>query len=333
MGGDLGPRITLPAVLSFAHQHPNISLILFGDEAQLTSSSLASEAPDSPVKDFPANVELIHAPDTVAMTDKPAAALRSKQQSSMWKAVEAVANRQADACVSAGNTGALMAMGKFLLKTYPGIDRPAICKTIPTAGGHSYMLDLGANVECSSDQLVQFALMGSELAAALDANQDPRVKLLNIGAEAIKGNEEVRMASSMLEDNPHVNYQGYIEGDGIFRGEADVVVCDGFVGNVALKVSSGVAQLLAGELKQSFSSSVYGRLSGWFTRSLLRKWHNKFEPGRYNGASFLGLQGAVVKSHGAATVEGFLSALDVARDQVEKDIPHRINTRLARYFE
>jgi glycerol-3-phosphate acyltransferase PlsX len=326
MGGDSGPRVTLPAILSFARQNQNVQLVIVGDETQLAASLSDSQPPLE-------NIQLLHAPDVVEMSDKPATALRNKQQSSMWRAVELVANGEADVCVSAGNTGALMAIGKFLLKTFPGIDRPAICKTVPTAKGHSYMLDLGANIGCSSDQLVQFAIMGSELACALDGLDRPTVSLLNIGAEAIKGNEEVRLAASMLSENPHVNYLGFIEGDGIYRGDADVVVCDGFVGNVALKVSEGVAQLLVGTLSESFKDSQYGRVLGWFARPLLRNWHNKFEPGRYNGASFLGLQGAVIKSHGGTTADGFVSALQAAKEQVDKSIPQRINERLARFFD
>lgn len=315
MGGDLGPRSTLPAALNFAQEYLDTVLILVGE---------ASEIPPS----LPANVRAVLSTQVVTMDDKPAQALRHKQQSSMWKAIELVAKGEAHACVSAGNTGALMAMGKYLLKTFPGIDRPAICKAVPTRRGASYVLDLGANVDCTSEQLVQFALMGSALAESLGI-ASPTVGLLNIGSEDIKGNEQVRLASVLLDSNPHLNYIGYVEGNGIFNGDADVVVCDGFVGNVALKVSEGVARLLVVYLRESLPRGVFGYLIGQFARLSLRKWHSKIDPARYNGASFLGLQGVVVKSHGSVDAKGFGYALAVAKEQAERDTPHKINARLA----
>lgn len=315
MGGDLGPRSTLPAALNFAREHTDCELVLVGEAAEIPSS-------------LPPNVRSVVSTQVVTMDDKPAQALRHKQQSSMWKAIELVASGEAHACVSAGNTGALMAMGKYLLKTFPGIDRPAICKAVPTRLGSSYVLDLGANVDCTSEQLVQFALMGSVLAET-SGIAAPRVGLLNIGAEDIKGNEQIRVASGLLEQHPHLNYIGYVEGDGIFNGDADVVVCDGFVGNVALKVSEGVAKLLVVFLKESLPRGILGYFVGPFVRLSLRKWHTKIDPARYNGASFLGLQGVVVKSHGSVDVDGFGYALDVAKEQAERDTPNKINARLA----
>lgn len=315
MGGDLGPRSTLPASLKFAHDNQDVDLLLVGDASQTPSS-------------LPDNVHWLESSQVVAMDESPSQALRHKQDSSMWKAIESVASGRAHACVSAGNTGALMAMGKFLLKTFPGIDRPAICKSVPTRAGSSFVLDLGANVDCTSDQLVQFALMGSVLATVSGVEQ-PSVGLLNIGSEQIKGNEQIRLASTLLEANEHLNYIGYIEGDGIFDGRADVVVCDGFVGNVALKVSEGVARLLASYLTELLSGSWAGRLAGQITRPLLRKWHTKFDPARYNGASFLGLTGVVVKSHGSADANGFIYALMDAREQAACDMPQKINQQVA----
>ena len=315
MGGDLGPRSTLPAALNFAQEYLDTVLILVGE---------ASEIPPS----LPANVRAVLSTQVVTMDDKPAQALRHKQQSSMWKAIELVAKGEAHACVSAGNTGALMAMGKYLLKTFPGIDRPAICKAVPTRRGASYVLDLGANVDCTSEQLVQFALMGSALAESLGI-ASPTVGLLNIGSEDIKGNEQVRLASVLLDSNPHLNYIGYVEGNGIFNGDADVVVCDGFVGNVALKVSEGVARLLVVYLRESLPRGFFGYLIGQFARVSVRKWHSKIDPARYNGASFLGLQGVVVKSHGSVDAKGFGYALAVAKEQAERDTPNKINARLA----
>lgn len=315
MGGDLGPRSTLPAALNFAREHADCAVVLVGDATEIPSS-------------LPPNVRSVLSTQVVTMDDKPAQALRHKQQSSMWKAIELVASGEAQACVSAGNTGALMAMGKYLLKTFPGIDRPAICKAVPTRRGASYVLDLGANVDCTSEQLVQFALMGSVLAEA-SGIAAPTVGLLNIGSEDIKGNEQIRLASALLENNPHLNYIGYVEGDGIFKGDADVVVCDGFVGNVALKVSEGVARLLVVYLKESLPRGILGYLVGQFARISLRKWRTKIDPARYNGASFLGLQGVVVKSHGSVDVQGFGYALAVAKEQAERDTPNKINARLA----
>ncbi|WP_439134750.1 phosphate acyltransferase PlsX [Pseudomaricurvus sp.] len=315
MGGDLGPRSTLPAALNFAQMHPDASVVLVGD---------ASEIPSS----LPSNVRAITTTQVVTMDDKPAQALRHKQDSSMWKAIELVAAHEAHACVSAGNTGALMAMGKFLLKTFPGIDRPAICKAMPTQRGVCYVLDLGANVDCTAEQLLQFGLMGSVLAETAGVAK-PKVGLLNIGSEDIKGNDQIREASSLLEGSRDLNYIGYVEGDGIFEGHADVVVCDGFVGNVALKVSEGVARLVASYLKGGVAGGFLSRLFGQFARPFLRKWHTKIDPARYNGASFLGLQGVLVKSHGSVDAKGFGFALEVARDQAARKTPEKIQTLLA----
>ncbi len=320
MSGDLGPRSALPAALIFAQEHPDISLLLVGDQNFCPA-------------ELPENTQWITASQIVTMDDRPVQALRHKQESSMWKAILAVAEGRAHACVSAGNTGALMAMGKFLLKTFPGIDRPAICKAVPTSRGASIVLDLGANVDCRSEQLEQFALMGSVLAATAQNRGEgaapPTVGLLNIGSEDVKGSEQIRFAASLLEANPHINYQGFIEGNDIFAGAVDVVVCDGFVGNVALKVSEGVAKLLSDYLIEAMSGSWFGRLIGQITKPLLRKWHMKFDPARYNGASFLGLQGVVVKSHGSADEKGFGYALSVAKEQAINKIPQRINQQVA----
>ncbi len=321
MGGDLGPRSTLPAALIFAQKHPYIQITLVGDSAQLAENTLSNSLPQ--------NLSIVHAPDVVTMTDKPAQALRHKQQSSMWKVIEMVANGEAQACISGGNTGALMAMGRFLLKTFPGIDRPAICKEVPNQKGSSYVLDLGANVDCSAEQLLQFALMGSVLASISGHSSSPRVGLLNIGSEDNKGNEQIRMASSLLEANDYLNYTGFIEGDGLFSGDVDVVVCDGFIGNVSLKVSEGLAKFLAGQLREQLSANWWSRFVALLALPLLRRWQAKFDPSRYNGASFLGLQGIVIKSHGSADSAGFESALEAALEQVQANIPEKIDKVIA----
>jgi glycerol-3-phosphate acyltransferase PlsX len=316
MGGDLGPRSTLPACLEFALSHPEVALILVGNESLLT------------LPDFPPNIRFQHAPDVIGMADKPSQALRTKKDSSLWKVIELVASGECQACVSAGNTGAMMAIGRFVLKTFPGIDRPAICKYVPTQTGSCLALDLGANVDSTAEQLLQFALMGSVLARALGKSHEPKVCLLNNGSEDIKGNEKIRLAASMLRDNDALNYQGYIEGDQVFEGVADVVVCDGFVGNIALKISEGVARFLATGLKSELESSWWGRIVGLFAQPLLLKWHNKFDPAVYNGASFLGLQGTVVKSHGSADARSFRYALESSLEQVKHDVPQLINESL-----
>lgn len=321
MGGDFGPRVTIPAAFLFASANPLVNVVLAGDQAVMQTAFPADTV-------CPPNITFMHAPDVVGMAEKPASVLRNKRESSLWKVIALVAEGRADACVSAGNTGAMMAMGKHILKTCPGIARPAICKPMPTARGHCYMLDLGANVDCSAEQLLQFALMGSELASALDGVVSPRVRLLNIGEESTKGNDEVKLAAELLSANPHLNYVGFIEGDRIFQGDADVVVCDGFVGNVALKVSAGVVRFLASELRASIASSWRNRLMGWLAAPLLRQWRTRFDPGHYNGACLLGLQGAVIKSHGSADTDAFLCAIRIAHEQAVRQIPQRIHERL-----
>ncbi len=325
MGGDLGPRSTLPAAVNFAAQHPHVQLILFGLADTFSDFSPLSN-PSLP------NISLVNVSQVVEMDESPIAALRSKRDSSMWRAVEIVAKGEADACVSAGNTGALMAMGKIQLKTWPGIDRPAICRSVPTKDKPAFLLDLGANVECSSEQFLQFALMGSALmdgALVTEAKSSAKVALLNMGSEAMKGPEVVRAAAELLDSNEHINYVGFVEGGDIFEGVADVIVCDGFTGNVALKASEGVASLLASELRSSLYSSLWGRFVGWLARPILRQWQHKFDPATYNGASLLGLQGTVIKSHGGADSRGFEVALGVALDQAERQVPQQIERCLA----
>lgn len=316
MGGDLGPRSTLPASLEFALAHPHVDLMLVGNESAVS------------LPDLPPNIQFLHAPDTVSMSEKPSLVLRSKRQSSLWQVIELVASGDCQACVSAGNTGAMMAIGRFILKTFPGIDRPAICKYVPTRTGSCLALDLGANVDSTAEQLVQFAIMGSVLAQALGKAITPRVSLLNNGSEEIKGNEKIRVAASLLKENPAVDYSGYIEGDEIFNGDTDVVVCDGFVGNIALKVSEGTARFLADGLRSELGASWWGRVVGLFAQPLLLKWHSKFDPAVYNGASFLGLQGTIVKSHGSADARSFGFALESSLEQVRNDVPRLINESL-----
>ena len=329
MGGDFGPCVTVPAALSLVDTDPLVSILLVGDTSLIEQFLPAA---------YSSRISLLHTSDSVSMSDKPSKVLRHKRQSSLWLAIEHVKDGKVDACVSAGNTGALMAAGRFLLKTFPGVDRPAICKPVPTLrskeGGkpeltHCFVLDLGANVNCSAQQLLQFALMGSELASVVDGNFAPRVGLLNIGEEDIKGSETIKQAAKLLSAHSQINYVGYVEGDGIYSDAADVLVCDGFIGNIALKSSEGAARLMAKQLEQTFKSSVFARIIGQIARPLLLKWRNQFDPGRYNGASFLGLQGTLVKSHGNADKTAFENALKMAKDQGLKQLPEKISQSFA----
>jgi phosphate acyltransferase len=321
MGGDHGPVVTLAAAAQFLEMHPGVTLLLVGDEVLLRAQMATHGLVEGE------QVEVVHAPEVVAMAESPAVALRTKKKSSMRVAIDCVRNGSAQAAVSAGNTGALMATAKFVLKTLPGIERPAICTALPSLKGHTHVLDLGANVECNADHLFQFAVMGSVLVEAYDDNPAPRVGLLNVGAEAIKGNDTVKAASALLENGP-INYIGYVEGDDIYKGDVDVVVCDGFVGNVALKTSEGLAKMITQFLREEFGRSLLSKLAAAFALPVLKRLKNRLDPGRYNGASFLGLQGIVIKSHGGADVAAFSSALGVALREIEKDVPRRIDQRL-----
>ena len=261
------------------------------------------------------------------MDERPAQVLRGKPDSSMRQALELVRGGEAQACVSAGNTGALMALSRYLLKTLPGIDRPAMVTAMPTATGSCHLLDLGANVDCTAEHLYQFAVMGAVAAEALGVVR-PRVALLNVGTEEIKGNQQVKLASGLLRQVRELNYIGFVEGDGLYRGEADVVVCDGFVGNVVLKASEGLAALIAARLEAQFRSSPLARLAGMLALPLLRRLRDDLRPAQHNGASFLGLQGIVVKSHGAAGPEGFRSAIRRALAEIRENLPQRLHGRL-----
>ncbi len=321
MGGDHGLPVTLAAAARFLNERPHVTTLLVGDEtllrAQLANYRLVEGE----------RVVIVHAPEIVAMGESPAVALRTKKKSSMRVAIDCVRDGSAQAAVSAGNTGALMATAKFVLKMLPGIERPAICTALPNRKGHTHVLDLGANVECNADHLFQFAVMGSVLVEAYDDNPSPRVGLLNVGAEAIKGNDTVKAAAALLAEGP-INYIGFVEGDDIYKGDVDVVVCDGFVGNVALKTSEGLAKMMTQFLREEFSRSLLSKLAAVIAMPVLKRLKKRLDPGRYNGASFLGLQGIVIKSHGGADVAAFTSALNVALREIEKDVPRRIDLRL-----
>lgn len=322
MGGDIGPDAVVPAALRVLRTAgDSLRLILVGQEDVLSSQLIRNKAKGHP------RLLIRHASQLVSMDESPAQALRAKKDSSMRVAINLVKQGEADACVSAGNTGALMATARFVLKTLPGIDRPAICTTLPTVHGHTRMLDLGANVDSKAEHLLQFAVMGSVLATVNGINQ-PRVGLLNIGEEDIKGNEQVKEAVRLLAASD-LHYIGFVEGDGIFLDEVDVVVCDGFVGNVALKSSEGVAKLIRHYMTQEFKRNPLTRLAGLVALPVLRALGRKIDPRRYNGASLLGLQGIVVKSHGGADALAFANAIQVAMLEAERKVPQQIDAHLA----
>ena len=321
MGGDHGVGVTVPAAISVLDDNPDLSLILVGPQEILTAELKRRRVSESN------RLRLQHASEVVAMDEPPADALRKKKDSSMRVAIDLVKNATAVAAVSAGNTGALMATARFVLKTLPGIDRPAICTTLPTTRGHVHMLDLGANVDCTPEQLVQFAIMGSILVSAVEGKPNPRVGLLNIGAEDIKGNDTVKRTAELLRAAP-VNYCGYVEGDAIYTGDMDVIVCDGFVGNVALKTSEGLARMMTHFIRQEFKRNLFTKLSALAAWPALKAFKKRVDPRRYNGASFVGLHGTVIKSHGGADRLAFEYAILEALAEARKDVPRRIGEAL-----
>lgn len=323
MGGDYGTIVTVPAALKALAQHPELRLILVGDQYEL-ESQLTHHA-------FANRIEIQSASQNVTMEDLPSVALRSKKDSSMRVAINLVKEGRAQACVSAGNTGALMAIARFVLKTLPGVDRPAITASLPTMieNKEVRVLDLGANVDSTAEHLFQFAIMGSLLCKAVDNNENPRVGLLNIGSEEMKGNDQVKEAAQRLIESDTINYVGYIEGDAIFSGKVDVVVCDGFVGNVALKTLEGAAKLFAHYLKESYRFNLWSKFLALLSRPIFTRLKYAIDPGRRNGASLLGLRGIVIKSHGGADVGAFTYAISEAMLQVRMNVRERIEHLVA----
>jgi len=322
-GGDFGPSVVVPAALDVLGKHPRVHLILVGDETAIRNE--LGERND-------ARLHVRHATQRVEMDESPAQALRKKKDSSMRVVIDLVKSGDADACVSAGNTGALMATARYVLKTLPGIDRPAIITRIPAIDGHTHMLDLGANVDCTAEHLYQFAVMGSELVAVVTGDPRPRLGLLNIGEEDTKGNEKVKESGQLLERSD-LNYIGYIEGDDIYTDAVDVVVTDGFVGNVSLKTSEGVAKMITHYIRESFSRNIFAKIVGLMAKPVLRPFRDLIDPRRYNGASLVGLQGIVIKSHGSADVFAFANAVEIGILEVAQDLPNRIHKRLEQQFQ
>jgi len=321
MGGDHGPGVVVPAAIGALGKYPDIELVLVGEESVLAQEVARHGSPSEK------RLRIHHASQVVGMDEAPAQALRNKKDSSMRVAINLVKDGLAHACVSAGNTGALMATARYVLKTLPGIDRPAISTAIPSIHGHTHMLDLGANVDCSAQNLFQFAVMGSVLVSAVDNNPAPRVGLLNIGQEEIKGSDQIREAGRLLEAS-NLNYIGFVEGDDIFCGEVDVVVCDGFVGNVSLKTSEGVAHMVSHFIRAEFKRNLFTRFAALFAMPVLASFKKRIDPRLYNGASLLGLQGIVIKSHGGADVFSYENAIRIARVEVEKNVAQRIDKQL-----
>lgn len=321
MSGDHGLSVTVPAALLCLEEIPELRIVLVGDQPSIEKELRRLKSGNDPRR------AIRHAPGIVGMDETPSRALRNKRDSSMRVAIDLVHAGTAHAMVSAGNTGALMAIAKFVLKTLPGIDRPAIVSAIPSVKGHVHMLDLGANAECTSEQLFQFAVMGSALITAMVGEMRPRVALLNIGSEEIKGNGTIKGAAALLQASG-LNYVGFIEGDGVFLSDVDLVVCDGFVGNIALKTGEGVAKMIRHFLKQELTANPLRKLAAIGAMPALKALGRRIDPRHYNGATLLGLNGTVVKSHGGADIVGFANAIRVGVREVQQDLPRRISALL-----
>ena len=320
MGGDFGPKITVPASLNFLKSHPDASITLVGNE------SVIKKFLKKPIESFD-RLSIIHTTQFVTMDESPQSALKNKKSSSMRLAINLVKEGAADAIVSAGNTGALMATGRFVLRMLPGIDRPAIASFLPNQKGTSCMLDLGANADCTSHHLTQFAIMGSILSSVISKKKKPSVGLLNIGSESIKGNEVTKETYELLKKS-HLNFYGNVEGNDIFKGTTDVVVCDGFVGNISLKTTEGLAKMFADFLGQEFKKNIGTKFLALFSLPVLKAFKKRLDPRRYNGAAFLGINGIVVKSHGSADAFSFEHALMTAYEEANSKMIAKISKQL-----
>lgn len=326
MGGDVGPKVTVPACVNALKKHANLHLLLVGDQYVL--KKLLRQYPSLD----PHQYSIIHTTEVVAMDELPSHALRNKKDSSMRVAINCVKDEKAQACVSAGNTGALVVTARYVLKTLPGIDRPAIIAALPTRQSKTRVIDLGANVDSCAEHLFQFAVMGSALIQALDKQPNPKIGLLNIGVEEIKGNDQVKRTAHMLSECSLLNYIGYVEGDDFYSGRVDLIICDGFVGNVALKASEGLARLILSLLKQGFKRNIYSKLIGFLAATVLKPLKNKVDPARYNGASLLGLNGIVVKSHGASNTLAFQYAIEEALAQAQHGVIELVRQKITDFI-
>ena len=321
MGGDGGPKIIMPSVKEFLLENRSVKVDVYGDEKILSKYLNIFD------KNISENLTIIHTDEKVLSEDSPSHALRHKKNSSMSMAIKSVKDKNAQACVSAGNTGALMAISRFILGTLDGIDRPAIESMLPSLNGHTHVLDLGANIDSKAEHLYQFAVMGSALSSVLDEKENPTVGLLNVGEESIKGNTQVKDAHDLLLSS-RLNYVGFVEGDDIFCGNTDVIVCDGFVGNIALKASEGTAKFITSKLKDEFKKNIFTKISGILSMIVLNSFKKVADPRKYNGASLLGLKGIIVKSHGGADSFAFNNSLKIALKEVNKDVPSCIDKKL-----
>lgn len=325
MGGDSGPSVTVPASISALRRHTSLRLVLVGDESRIEPQLVKLTAEER------GRIQILHTNSVISNQSRPDAILRSGRQSSMFLAVEQVHSGAADACVSAGNTGALLFAGRHLLKNIPGVDKPAIMALVPasSASAYTYLLDVGANVECTAAQLYQFALMGGVVATSLSGRQRARVALLNIGEEDYKGRKEIRDAAVLLSQCPDIEYIGFVEGNQIFDGHADVIVCDGFTGNITIKTSAGAVKVVQNLIQQSIRKRWYYRVFASWMKPFLRDIRRALKPSHYNGATLVGLQGIVVKSHGNADRSGFEQAIEHALKQIADNIPELISQRMA----
>ncbi len=328
MGGDFGLDVTVPASLACLKANPKLKLIMVGPEDQLRV--WLADA----LEQYPDRLVIQHASQQVDMDESPQKALKGKKDSSMRVAINQVHEGRADACVSAGNTGALMATARFVLKMIPGIDRPAIISSMPSIFGHTHVLDLGANVDCTAEHLYQFAIMGEEVVKAVDNIESPKIGLLNIGEEDMKGNEQVKAAAKLLETSA-LNYIGYVEGNFITAGseKVDLIVTDGFVGNVALKSIEGCAKMVSTKLKDGFNRNILTRLAGLLVYPVLKSFKDSVDPRKHNGASLVGLRGLVIKSHGGADVVAFETAIQLAELEIQKDVIRKISDKVAAALE
>jgi glycerol-3-phosphate acyltransferase PlsX len=324
MGGDHGAHVTVPAAVEYLRNNPGDTIVLVGLSDAIEAELRSIKAVTGP------NLRIHAASEVVGMDEQPQLVLRNKKDSSMRVAINLVKSGEASACISAGNTGALMATARYVLKMLPGIDRPAIASFLPTVKGEVCMLDLGANVDCNAEHLLQFAMMGATLVSAIGHGSNPTVGLLNIGSEDIKGNEAVKQAVELLQQSD-LNFYGNVEGDDIFKGTTDVVVCDGFVGNVSLKTSEGLAQMLRSFLREEFSRNPFTKLAGLVAMPVLNAFKHRVDHRRYNGATLLGLKGVVVKSHGSADAYAFQCAIERAAEEVRGGMLHHISEHIGKW--
>jgi glycerol-3-phosphate acyltransferase PlsX len=320
MGGDHGPSVTIPASINALSKYDQLHIILVGDKELIQIELQKNKYTNT-------RLSIQHASEVVEMDESPQSALKNKKDSSMRVAINLIKEEKAQACVSAGNTGALMATARYVLKMLPGIDRPAIASSLPSQKGTTYMLDLGANTDCTAENLLQFAVMGAMLVSSVTGNPKPSVGLLNIGSEDMKGSEVVRQAGELLRRS-HLNFYGNVEGNDIFKGTTDVVVCDGFVGNVALKTAEGIAQLMGRFLTQEFKRNWITKSMAFVSLLVLNRFKKRLDPRRYNGASFLGLKGIVVKSHGGADSYSFFYAIRTAIEESKNNVLENIQKQL-----